>query len=374
MKKLIFLSLFFLVSFLFADDLNISKESNATSPEEVVKPLYMPKVLYVNFQDIPKRVLKGEIFSITIKSLSTLQDTTDILYEFSNLYGLKLFNELPQRQKDSKYYYDTFYFLTTSSSAKLPDITANVRTYDETPHKSAFLSGPKLNVITLNPKNNFSNIIANSFSLNEYKTTTYDDNHNIIVFMATAKNCDIKSMKFKNVFKQGIESIQEGYLESKITYYIVINKEIKNFTFSYFNLTTNRYNLVNIPIIVNDDSVTTQSDLKPKDQSRERLKMYIAAGVALFGFVFILWRKKYIYLVFIIIPLAYIGYIAMPSKILCIKQGAKIHLLPVHNGTIFQTTQETIHLQKEGSIEGFVKVKLQNDKIGWVSDEDICSY
>ncbi len=154
----------------------------------------------------------------------------------------------------------------------------------------------------------------------------------------------------------------------------MINKDIENFSFSYFDLKKNKYSHLVIPIIVNDDSVTTQSDLKPKDQSRERLKMFIAAGVAFIGLIFILWRKKYIYLIFILIPLAYIVYIGMPSKELCIKTGSQIHLLPVQNGTIFETTQTTIYLQKEGSVKNFVKVKLQNDKIGWVKNEDICSY
>ena len=336
--------------------------------------IYMPKVLYLSYKDTPTRVLKGEIFSLTIKALSTVENSTDITYEFSNYYGLESLGTIPYRDSDDKYYYDTFYFLTTASNAKLPDIIATLRTYDETPHKTTTLKGSPLNVITLNPEKDFSNIIANSFELIEYKTTSYDNKHNIIVFMATAKNCDIKSLKFSNVFKQGVESISEDYFESKITYYIVINKELENFSFSYFNLEKNRYSLINIPIVVNDDSVTTQSDLKPKDQSRERLKMYIAAGVAFVGFIFILWRKKYIYLVFILIPLAYIAYIGMPSQELCIKVGSKIHLLPVHNGTIFETTQTTIYLQKEGNVKDFVKVKLENDKIGWVKNEDICSH
>ena len=102
--------------------------------------------------------------------------------------------------------------------------------------------------------------------------------------------------------------------------------------------------------------------------------MTIAAVVALVAFIFILFRKKYIYLIFILIPLAYIVYIAAPSKEVCIKVGSKIYLLPVHNGTIFEETSSEYHLQKEGSVKEFTKVKLQNEKIGWVKNEDICSY
>ena len=84
-------------------------------------------------------------------------------------------------------------------------------------------------------------------------------------------------------------------------------------------------------------------------------------------------RKKYIYLIFIIIPIAYIIYVWAPSKEICIKQDSNIHLLPVANGTIFETTPTRYHLQKEGMAKGWTKVQLKNKKVGWVKNEDICS-
>ncbi len=352
------------------------------------------KVIYLSYDELPERVVKGEIFPITIKALSTVRDFQNIEYEFTNHDGLKVLNTIPYREEKGKYYYETFYFSTTGSQAKLPDIEATLITpedssslndnstelieiddYNDTAvyYDTTVLQGSKLNVITLNPKKNFSNIIADRFELVEYKTTSYDNNHNIIVLVATAQNSHIDKMNFKGVYKQGIESVTTSHFDSRITYYIVINKKIENFTFSYFDLTRNRFIRMNIPILVDDDSVTTQSDIKPKDQSRELLKMKIAAGVALFGFIFILWRRKYIYLVLILIPLIYIIYLSIPAKEVCIKQGSQIYLLPVDNGTIFETTTVKLHLQKEGSTKTFVKVKVQNEKIGWVKNEDICS-
>jgi len=335
--------------------------------------LYANKVIYLNYDEIPSRVVKGEIFPVTIRSLSTIRDFDDIVYDFSNTKGLKRLTNTPKREYRGKYFYDTFYFLSTSSRAKLPDINASLIASQEYNATSQIL-GKKLNIITLNPKSNFSNIIANNFELLEYKTTTYDNRHNIVVFVASAKNCNIKAMEFKNIFKQGKESIHESYLDSKITYFLVIDKKIENFSFSYFNLQKNKFSLITIPIVVDDDSVTTQSDLKPKDQSKERLKMSIAAGIAFIAFIVILWRKKYIYLVFVIIPLVYIAYLALPEQEICIKQGTQIRLLPVENGTIFETTTLEYRLLKEGSVKNFVKVKLKNEKIGWVKNEDICSY
>ena len=369
MIRLLFLGLLF-VTTLISNETTTIDDTNQT----IIDRTSLQKVLYLNYKEVPDRVIKGEIFSLTLKTLSTVSNFIDITYELTDYSGLKILNDMPYRVEDSKYYYDTFYFLTTSSSATLPNFTATLHDYHNTIYRDTMLAGKGLNVVTLNPKKNFANIVANSFEVLEYKTTSYDEQHNIIVLVATATNCDISAFKLQNVFRQGIESMTESHFDSKIIYYAVINKELEEFSFSYFNLKKNDFSRVNIPIIVTDDSVTTQSDLKPKDQSRERLKMTIAAIFALVAIIFILWRKKYIYLVFIIIPLAYIAYLAIPSKEVCIKVGSKIYLLPVHNGTIFERTSSVYHLQKEGSVKDFVKIKLQNEKIGWVKNEDICKY
>lgn len=365
MRTLLFFTLFLFTSLAARESTNTASSFfNIAQPE-------LQKVLYLSYEEVPKRVVKGEIFSITLKVLSTLKDKNNIEYKFTDNTGLKPLNLIPHREKRGKYLFERFYFLTTGTVARLPDIEAGIADSDQ--YKTTTLKGNELNVITLNPAKNFSNIIANSFDITDYKTTTFDDKHNIIIFIAEATNSDISAIKFNNVFKQGIESITESYLDSKVTYFLIVDKGIENFSFSYFNLLENKFVTLNIPIVVEEDSVTTQSDLKPTSQSHEILKIKIAAAFTIVGLIFILWRKKYIYLIFILIPAAYIAYLAVPSQDVCINQGAKIHLLPVNNGTIFETTQTQIHLKKEGSVTDFVKVKLPNEKIGWVKNEDICS-
>ncbi len=353
----------------YADTQNIDKSTFIT--EDEIQSL--PKVIYLSYEKVPSRVLKGEIFTVTIKSLSTVKDFIDISYTLSNSEGVKLLSDFPSREKDSKYFYETFHFLATSQSIRLPDFTATLIGNNDEIYRSTTLLGQNMNVISLNPKKDFSNIVANSFEILEYKTTSYDNAHNIVVFVAVATNCDIAALSLNSVYKQGVESITESYFDSKITYFAVIDKNMENLSFSYFNLQKNRFIPIYIPIVVDDDSVATQSDLKPKDQSREMLKMAIAATVAVIAFFVILWRKKYIYLVFIILPLAYIAYVGLPSKEVCLKEGSNIYLLPLYNGTIFETAEERQHLQKENEVDGWIKVRLDNEKVGWIKNEDICS-
>lgn len=361
MRTLILVSFFllsiFLTTTLFAED-------NISAQEE--------KVLYLSYKHVPKRVVVGEIFSVTIKSVPTIKKFKDISYKFSTSKSIKVLNTKPKRSIVEQNHYDTFNFQVLKENATLPSITASIVDTKRT-YPSTSLKGQKLNVIALNPPENFSSIIANSFELVEYKTTKFDDTKNILVFTATAQNSDISKMLFSDVFKQGKESIKESYLTSKITYFIVIDKALENFSFTYFNLKSNDYSLVNLPIILNDDSVVAQSDLKPKDQSKELLKVKIAASAGLVLFLIIMWKKKYKFLIILLLPLAYIVSVLTPSKDICVRSGANIHILPVPNGTIFEKTTQKSILPNEGHVEDFVKVKLKNDRIGWVKNEDLCS-
>ena len=193
--------------------------------------LFAQKVIYLKYEQTPQRVIKGEIFPVTLKTLSTIQDFKDINYTFLNHPGVEVLDESPQREQKGKYFYDTFHLVCNSADAKLPDVEAflitkedNISTEDNISvsesniteednvsidesnitdvnipkdiYESTKILGEKLNVIELNPRKDFSNIIADSFELEEYKTTNFDNRHNIVVFVATAKDANLLALNF----------------------------------------------------------------------------------------------------------------------------------------------------------------------------------
>lgn len=376
MKKIVLIWLFLLSALIAASDIELG--SDITTPQSDTVTILgkdeslLEQAITLEYKRIPPRALKGEIIKVTIKAMPLVDDSTNITYETTGSIGLKLLSKTPTREVEAKNYYDTFYFLVTDTGARLPNFEASLLSSSDKEYKKTILFGEELNVIALNPKNDFANIVADSFEISSYKTTSYDALHNIVVFIATAQNCYISSFKLKNVFKQGVESVTESNIDSKITYYAIIDKSIDSFSFSYFNLTQNKFIQIDIPIVVNDDSVTTQSDLQPIDHSHEQLKMSLATIVALIIFFIVIWKKKHKYLILILIPITYIAFLAVPSKDVCIKKGSKVYLLPINNGTTFETTEEEYKLSKEGQTKNWTKIQLNNKKIGWVKDEDIC--
>jgi hypothetical protein len=339
-------------------------------PEPVVQ-----KVLYLSYADIPERVFKGEIFPVTVKTLSTIRTFDAITYAFKRGQGIKLLNSEPERRTEGPYFLDTFYFLATGQVIRTPDIHATLLVgSDVSGERKATLSGKRVESVVLNPDRNYAHILADSFRVDESKTNRYNDKYNILVFKATAEHCYLKSFSLNNVKKQGIESIEPAIDTSLMTYYAIIPRKLETLNFSFFNLKSRRFENVSIPIIVDDDTVSTQSDLRPIEHRHTLLKIAAASVIALIGFILLLVYRLWWYLPLLILPGIYIAYVAVPTEDVCVKEESPIYLLPMENGTVFKMTQTRQTYEVQGSTKKYTKIKLDDNKIGWVKNEDLCAY
>ena len=122
-----------------------------------ISSLFANKVIYLNYDETPSRVIKGEIFTATLKALSTVKNFDDIKYDFSNYSGLTILDDTPIREQKGKFFYDTFHMLVTGNSAKLPDVEASIVADQD--YNTTKIDGQQLNVITLNPQNKYLSLL-----------------------------------------------------------------------------------------------------------------------------------------------------------------------------------------------------------------------
>lgn len=329
------------------------------------------KVLYLSYSSLPKRLIKGEKFKITYKVLSTDTSFDDLVYKFDNYYGLKILSKTPIRKIEGYYYLDTFEFVAIGEKLRTPDITVFLQFNSRLKSNRSNLKGKNIPVISLNGDKKFSNIIADSFTLNKYKTTSYDNRSNVVIFNASAQNSDLQSIKFQDISKQGIESIDTNNSTSTITYYAIIDKKLDTFEFTYYNLKENRFKSVIIPIIVDDDSVSTQSDLKPTQNKQKTIKLIIVSASLFLAILAFVLFKKYSLLLLIVPGILYIIYNFIPLETICAKEGADLLLLPMDGGTIMTKVKKRENFEVLNSVGEFYKIKY-NNKIGWINSENIC--
>jgi len=328
--------------------------------------------LYTTLVEKPDRLFKGEIFSITLRSIVTTDLFDSLQYAFSGGTGVERLSEEPEREFRTHAYYDRFYFKVTGSRAVLPDITPSITidSYDE--ETSDPIRGESIDVTVLNPPKDFSGILAERFSVTHVKTTKYDKHNNIIVFMADANRSDLGDFTVASALKQSFESLQVDPYASTMTYYAVLPDTVETLKFQYFNLRSQRYERIAIPIEVDDDLVSTTIDIKPIEHGHNYQKSIIFAATAALFFLLALWRRSWTLLLLAVAAGGYAAWLNIPLREVCIKEGARIYLLPMRNATVFEITPTRYTLEMQGHVEDYTKVKLLNNKIGWVKDEDTC--
>lgn len=336
----------------------------STSPQESNTPLVL------SHTKTPQNLYIGEIFPLTIKLTPVDIASGDIEYTLQGEEGLQIFSQTPSRTVKEDGVYDTFYFLVQSSSVRLPDINAVITATAQT---SETLIGTHLNTSTLNPPSTYANVLADSFKVVAYKTTAYNQESNIVVFTVKATRCNIATFSLKNAIKQGFESKKPNVNESTMTYYAVIPNGEQALEFTIFNLRKNRYESISIPIVVDDDTVSTQTDISPTDSRHTELKVGASAIFATIFIALFYWRRSKWYLYLSVLPLFYVIFALLPNSNVCVKNNSPIYLLPIKNGTIFEMTTQEEKLEVENHVGEFTKVRIKDNTLGWVHESDICS-
>lgn len=330
------------------------------------------KLLYQSYHELPKKLFKGQIFTLTIKSLSAKEDYKSLHYGFSDPQGVRILSKKKSREIIEPYFYDTFYFQVTDNYVKTPEVTTSLIFENYSGGLQEVLKGVRIDAVRLNPKKDFSKVLANNFTVIEYKTTQYDDKHNIIVFSVEAEMANLKDFSLQAAKKEGIDSYEEDLPYSSFTYYCVLAKNLSELKFTYFNLNTRHFQDIIIPIIVENDRVSTQTDLAPTENTHDLKKITAFGIVSFLGLILFFYKRKKYYLLIFIVPLFFIAKLLVPIKHVCVNSDANVYLLPVSNGTIFEQTPYRFTTESLGETQDFTKIRMNNQQIGWVKNENLC--
>jgi hypothetical protein len=349
-------------SYYYEDD----DDTNVTIVEDIKE-----SDLYLTYETLPKTIYQNQIFTVKTKILNTNKEYSELITSYGSFFGLNILSLTPTREQDEFTSYDTYYFQAKETQFKTPTLNYKLNRNEDVEPIS--LEGKNFYAVQLNSDEDFTNVLADNFTIESYKTTQYDQDHNIIVFTASTSFANVADFNLSFATMQGFESMSTTLPEGRMTYYAVIPKHLRMLRFSYFNLQTSSYTPVEIPVEVDDDSVSTQMDLAPTQYTHTLAKIIIAVVLITIGIIaFIITRQKRYFFVIALTPIIYVSWVYYPKEKLCIERNAKIYLLPMKNSTIFYKYSSDQKLQKMGEVEEYNKVLLPNLNIGWVKNEDLC--
>ncbi|PAF41624.1 SH3 domain-containing protein [Helicobacter sp. 11S02596-1] len=228
-----------------------------------------------------------------------------------------------------------------------------------------------LNVIDLYQNQNYVGVVADEFRITGYRAKTYDASHNILVFEVEAKNANLEDMKLPNIDKQGFESTHFGWDNSDGIYYCIVPKSVQEISFEYFSLKDNHFQDVSLPVLPVDDVVSTQDDIKPKNNLLLFSNLVLIGLMVVFLVVYFFFGRKKIFLVIIGVLLAYWLWNVFSRHQGVMLANKQIRILPTHNSTVLETTKTNIQVEIIGKHGKYYKVVTTDDKIGWVKKNDI---
>ena len=344
--------------------------SSLLSSEEIES-----KELYLEYNSFPQRVFTGQKFDIELKALILKDESTydKIVTTFTSEENIELLtNDIVWTKNKSNEYLTTISYKIFDKDFIIPKITLAL-SKDEEIIDFISIDSPSIQYekIAVNQKL-FSKVIAKNLEILTVKTKQYTNNtlHTTINLKALSGNLENFSLNSYSQ-EQGINSLSEIYPIQNLYYYVMVPIHTKQIKFTYYNTQSKNFVMMTIPIMLDEELVSTQTELNPYNSS---LLIYKQAFSAFILFIFILifiFKRQNIYLIIISMFIALLAYLSIPNKKILLNQDVKVYILPTNGSTIFKvpTSKEIVEIVNEN--EDFVKVLFKNDSIGWIKKDDI---
>ncbi|WP_419768081.1 hypothetical protein [Arcobacter sp.] len=363
-------------------DANNSTKAEELKPDyyqEIIKPdaqdISAEKNIYLSYKSFPNNIFKNQRFEIILKAIITSDDYDRIETRFINSKNMNVINpQSPWTEVEDKTFENMFYFKASQSDFAIP--TFQVAIYKSNVLIEVENIQAKKVSFTEIGKNieNFSSIIAKNLVINAYKTKQYNNDELITIMDINAKESNLEDFYIKNVKEQGVSTIDDNYPEQNLLYYLVLPVHTKKIDFSYYNSDQKKFITINIPIVLENELVSTQTDLNPNKSNILFYKRVVFGSLFVLFFIIYIWKRKKIYLIIALISAIILLLYSIPNKTKILKKDSYIYILPTKKSTIFQKTDKEYEVKVSIKRGDFVKVILgEGDKsmIGWVKENDL---
>jgi len=313
---------------------------------------------------MPKKVYENQLFPVTVIDTTEREDHPQFQFDTSSTVQPLFKKPLVIRNANDRFY--TFYFKTSKIDVRIPRLFIVSDSVDISLDPQTIFLSP------LKSREDFCAVLAADMKIKNSQVSIYDEDHHLVTLSMEAYEANLEDMKLNKVEEFGIEHLERKHAKVEAEFYAVLPLTQKVLKFTYFNTIKKQYVFLEIPVELADASVTTQSDLNPKEDSFEKLKKYTFITLVLFFFLMFLVRRDFFYLVLGVISLITLLTFYIPHKQICVKQGAPLYILPTQTSTMSTKVDQKFETMLLGERGEFKKVEYKKGIIGWIKNEDLC--
>ena len=325
--------------------------------------------LYANsdykYSYIPKMVYENQIFPITVLEIDSVENNK-INFIFDNQSHTQPIFKKPLLVKNGKDTFHTFYFKAHNKSITLPSLVIK----DD--FGTTVIKKYTIPITKLKYRDDFCGVLSADMKIKTSQASTYDESNNLVTMSIEAYEANIENMHLRDVIENGIENIQRGGTKVVAEFYVVTPVSQKNLRFTYFNTIKQQYIYIDVNIDIKDSTVSTQSQVNPKDDNFDRFKKYLFIALIIIFFVLFLFKRDIFYFILMMVSVAILSIFYMPKDKICVSQGTQLYILPTNGSRVCSTTDEEFTTDVLGERAKFYKIEYSNGVIGWIKDENIC--
>lgn len=350
-----------------------TNEPDISVPDNQVYDKIKVKELLLKATNVPKNVVIGEIFSVEI--VADTQNDFDFEFETQldeiNIKWLNKKNFQWVKSEDNKYV-GTFYLEATSIDAKTLKVSLDLKRNGENYQSSSInIFLPKLK--ELRSDENYNHIVADNLEVKKFKTTKFDDINNIMVVEIYGNNVDLSAFNIENktILKQGVDTINGDFNSQSAYYFAVFKPNKKSLDFNYYNLKKAKFESFSLPVSVEDDDVSTQIGLNPKQSEFSTYKDVTIYSCAVIFLLLAIWRRKFSYFFVAAVFIALGIYTYNPFGKAVLKPDVSVTILPTKNSTVFYTSRKNENVEILDTKDDYSKILFADGKIGWVKKDNL---
>jgi len=330
-----------------------------------------PKDIYIKYISYPKRVFTKQNFKIRLKAtILKEKDSFDkIETSFSDYKNIQLMTTPNWVQQSENIYYLDLFFKTEDTQFVLPKIFISLE-QNNTIKSAISINPPDINFeeIAINQEL-FSNIIAKNIDIITVKTKQYNNNTLLTTINIKGQDSNLEETHIGNYKSQGIKSLTSKVDTQNLFYYVMIPIHTKYIKFNYYNTVFKDFVPITIPISLENELVSTQTDLNPnKNNIIIYYQLFVLSFIVIFTIIYLLTKKeRYIY--YIVIFIFILAYLFIPNKKILLNKDDKIYILPTKNSIVYKILNKKELVEVINEKNNYKKVLFNNKHVGWVKND-----
>lgn len=341
--------------------------------QNILDPFVATSSLVLDAKPYKGEYFVGEVFSVELIAKTTEKTDFEFELDFNKNEFLKFLNPNVKWQKNGDEYTALLYFEAKSVNAELLQIILKLKRNKEVFQQAS------LNVNPLQFKNVpddkiYSGIVADELLIEHFKSDYFDNKNLIMVVEFKAQGANLKNFHLKNnkIIEQRVDGLKGDFNSSSAFYSAIFEPSMNELDFSYFNTNTQKLETINLQVEINDEKISTQTDLNPQNNDLDfykQLFFWVIAGIcgAIFAF-----KRSYIFLGIALIAFAASFFVVQGgTQTGVLKANSKVKILPTTQSTFFYTSQKDVDIEILGKRDNYFKILLPDGKIGWVTSENL---